>query len=85
MDSLCFLARRACLLVHDLVRRGHAAMQPVASHKAFTDSLREEPRMITIMEQSRYQPDWASARNVDRRSRRMRDLEILIRINLPDA
>ena len=30
-ESLCFLARRACLLGQDLAKRGHAAVQPLTS------------------------------------------------------
>lgn len=82
-ESLCFLARRACLLVRDLAGRGHAAMQPILSHKELTESLQEEQRIIDILQQARYQPDWASARNNNRLERCTQELEAIIRLNLP--
>ena len=83
MESLCFLARRACLLVRDLSCRGHAAMQPLASPEELTAALRDEQLIIKILEQARHQPDWASARNNSRQERCVGELETIIRANLP--
>jgi len=83
MQSLCFLARRACLLVRDLASRGHAATQPVVSSKELTEPLQEEQRIVTILERVRYAPDWAKLNSDSRTSRYTHELEAFIRINLP--
>ena len=85
MQSLCFLARRACLLVRDLASRGHAATQPVVSRKELADPLRDEQRIAAILERARYAPDWARLNNDSRTSRYTHELEAFIRINLPDV
>ena len=85
MESLIFLARRACLLVRDLACRGHAATQPVGSHKELADPLRKEQRITAILQQARYTPDWARSRNESRTNRYVQEMEALIRMNLPDV
>ena len=85
MESLCFLTRRACLLVRDLARRGHAAIQPITPHKQLAEPLQDEQRIIAILQQARYQPAWASSHNDSRSTRLQHEMEALIRKNLPDV
>lgn len=85
MESLCFLARRACLLVRDLACRGHAATQPVVSPGELADPLQEEQRVTAILQQARYLPEWAGSHNDTRLKHLLHELEALIRINLPDV
>ncbi|MBF8270740.1 MAG: hypothetical protein HW386_2449 [Gammaproteobacteria bacterium] len=83
MESLSYLARRACLLVRDLASRGHAAVQPLLSQKNLADRLLNEQHIVDILQQSRYQPHWASARSDSNQIRRRQELVTLIRHNLP--
>ena len=64
--------------------RSHAAVQPVVTGKDLAIHLLEEQRIVNILQQSRYQPLWASARSDTRKSRLVRELESLIRKNLPE-
>ena len=84
MESLSYLARRACLLVRDLASRGHAAVQPLLSQKNLADHLLNEQRIVDILQQSRYQPRWASARSDSNQILRRQELVTLIRNNLPE-
>lgn len=83
VESLGFLARRACLLVRDLIRRGHAAVQPVVSHAELADRLQQEQDVLKLLEQARYQPGWARARSDARRDQCIAAMQVLIRGNLP--
>lgn len=78
--TLRFLARRACLLVRNLARRGHAAMQPEVS--GWSDPLRDEDRLVVLLEKGRYLPRWAGTGH---RADRLRPAVIeLVRGNLPE-
>ena len=85
VESLCFLARRACLLVRDLACRGHAATQPLVSHNELANPLLEEQRVIAILQQARYQPEWARLYSDTRANRYIHEMEALIRVNLPEV
>lgn len=83
MESLCFLARRACLLVQDLAGRGHAAVHPVITHKELGVQLQEEQHIIEILDRCRYQPDWISSGDKSKRTREIHELVTFIQVNLP--
>jgi hypothetical protein len=78
--TLRFLARRACLLVRHLAYRGHAAMQPVSAD--WSEPLRDEDRVVALLERSRYLPSWIRA---GRQGDRLRPVLLeLVRGNLPE-
>jgi GTPase Era involved in 16S rRNA processing len=84
LEGLCHLARRACLLVRDLARRGHAAVRPVATVNPIAVRLIEEPRIAALLQRMRYRPRWAGYRSESRETRRREELQALIRKNLPE-
>lgn len=78
--TLRFLARRACLLARHLAYRGHAAMQPLTTD--WSEPLRDEDRVVALLERSRCLPSWLGA---GRQGERLRPVLIeLVRGNLPE-
>ena len=59
-------------------------MQPIVSQEELTNALREEQHIVDLLNQARFQPDWASARTSSRVDNCAKELEVIIRLNLPD-
>ena len=84
IESLCYLSRRACLLVRYLCARGHAAVHPLSLQQDLKKPLEKEDQIIEILQKNRYLPEWASRRDDSRTSLAVRPLIGLLRQNLPE-
>lgn len=58
--TLLFLARRATLLVNALVRRGHAATEPVTAQLRFEQPLPNEPAITKLLARCQRHPEWSA-------------------------
>lgn len=58
--SAVFIARRAVLLVQDLLRRGHAATVPLAARSRLAQPLPEEPRLRRLLARAARHHDWSA-------------------------
>lgn len=58
--SAVFIARRAVLLVQDLLRRGHAATTPLAARTQLARPLPDEARLRRYLARAARHPDWSA-------------------------
>jgi len=58
--TLLFIARRAVRLVHDLRRRGHAALTPLAARTQLATPLPDETRLARELARAARHPAWSA-------------------------
>jgi len=84
LETLVFLARRACRLTTLLARRGHAATEALAPPADLSERLQQEDELARLLATCRYQPAWAARAGTGARERAGARLAGIVHTNLEE-